>query len=94
MTFVTARELRLKPAEVWEKLAKEGDIVVTVNGRPSAIITGITPESMEGSLLLLKRVRAEAALGTLRNKAAKNETGNLSLAAINKEINASRKARK
>lgn len=93
MTFITARDLRLKPAEVWEKVEKEGDVVVTVNGRPCAIITGITPETVEQSLLLLKRIRAEAALSALREKAAKNGIDKLSLANINKEIGATRKAR-
>ncbi len=94
MTFITARELRLKPAEVWEKLEKEGDVVVTINGRPCAILTGITPESLEESLLLLKRVKAEAALSKLRENAAKNGTNKLSVADINREVSTVRRARK
>ena len=93
MTFVTARELRLKPAEIWEKLAKEGNIVVTVNGRPSAIITGTTAETLEESLMLLKRLKAESALTKLREKAVKTGINKLSSADIDKEIKSARKAK-
>ena len=94
MTFVTARELRLKPALVWEKLKKAGNLIVTINGRPTAIITGVTADSLDESLLLLKRAKAEIALSKLREKTAKSGHYKLSQTAIDKEIKAARKARK
>jgi antitoxin (DNA-binding transcriptional repressor) of toxin-antitoxin stability system len=32
--FVTIRDLRLKPAEVWDKLRRQRELVLTSNGRP------------------------------------------------------------
>lgn len=93
MTFVTARDLRLKPAEVWEKLKEEGDVVVTVNGRPCAIITGTSPEDLEESLLVLRRLRAETAVAKMRAAAARRGLGKMSPAEIEKEVRAVRRGR-
>lgn len=91
MTFITARELRLKPAAVWKKLKQAGELVVTVNGRPCAILTNTSPESFTESLMLLKRARAEQAASKLRRQAVKQGTHRLALPAITKEIRAVRR---
>lgn len=93
MTFVTARELRLKPAEVWEKLKKNDEVVVTVNGRPCAIITGTSPEDLEESLLILKRLRAETAVAKMRAVAMRRGLEKMSQAEIEKEIRSVRRRR-
>lgn len=93
MTFVTARDLRLKPAEVWERLKEEGEVVVTVNGRPRAIITGTSPEDLEESLLVLKRLRAETAVAKMRAAAAQRGLGKMPLAEVEKEVRAVRRGR-
>jgi prevent-host-death family protein len=92
MTFITARDLRLKPAKVWDRLEKEGEVVITVNGRPVAIMTGITPGSLQESLQLIKRLRAESALMKIRERASKKGINRLSTVKINAEIKAARKA--
>jgi hypothetical protein len=33
MRFITARELRLKPAGVWQRLKTEHELVLTLKGR-------------------------------------------------------------
>jgi antitoxin (DNA-binding transcriptional repressor) of toxin-antitoxin stability system len=91
MTFITARDLRLKASEIWEKLKEEGEIVVTVNGRPCAIITGTTPEGLEESLTLLKRLRAQIAVARMRESAAKK--GRVSSKVVEREIKTVRKGR-
>lgn len=92
MTFVTARDLRLKAAEIWEQLGKEDEIVVTVNGRPCAIITGTTPEGLEESLLLLRRLKAQIAVAKMRRSAA--AAGKVTADVIEGEIRAARKERR
>lgn len=94
MTFITARELRLQPAELWSRLKTEGDIVITLNGKPCAIITGITPETLENSLLLLKQLRVQMAVARMREASLKSGTDKLSQVDINKEIRAVRRKRR
>lgn len=93
MTFVTARDLRLKPAEVWEKLKEEGEVVVTVNGRPCAILTGTSPEEVEESLLVLKRVRAEMAVARMRSQSSRKGFDKIPIGEIDREVKAARRAR-
>ncbi|BCV22168.1 hypothetical protein hamaS1_22370 [Moorella sp. Hama-1] len=39
MRFVTLRELRLKSGEIWRQLQKEGEMVITSNGKPVAVLS-------------------------------------------------------
>lgn len=41
MKFITVRDLRARPAKIWEDLGKEENIVITSNGRPLALLTGV-----------------------------------------------------
>lgn len=91
MTFVTARDLRLKAAEIWEQLKKEGELIVTVNGRPCAIIIGTTPGGLEESMMMLKRLRAQIAVTKMRESAAKE--AKIPSSSIEREIKAVRKKR-
>jgi prevent-host-death family protein len=93
MKFITVRELRAKAAEVWRELAGEKDVVVTSNGKPVALLSAASEETLEESLLLLRRARAQAALRALQSRAAKAGKRNTPLAAINAEIAAVRRRR-
>jgi antitoxin (DNA-binding transcriptional repressor) of toxin-antitoxin stability system len=39
MKFITVRDLRGRPAQVWKQLAKCREMVLTLNGKPIAIIS-------------------------------------------------------
>ena len=69
MKFITARDLRLRPGQVWEQLASEREIVVTSNGKPVALLTGVDEENVEKEILALRRARAQIALDRLRQSA-------------------------
>lgn len=62
MKFVSVRELRLRPGEVWKLAGKEKDLVLTSNGRPIAILTGVDEETFEKELETIRRARALTAL--------------------------------
>lgn len=36
MTFVSIRDMRTRPGEVWQQLQAEGDLILTSSGRPFA----------------------------------------------------------
>lgn len=94
MTFITARDLRLKTAELWKSLEKENEVVVTVNGRPCAIITGVSSDNLEESLILLKRLKAQTAVSKMRRTAIKRLKGKLSQSQIEREIRSARRTLK
>ena len=55
MQFLTVRELRSRSADVWRRLSEEPDIVITSNGRPVAILSGVSAAGLEESLAALPR---------------------------------------
>jgi antitoxin (DNA-binding transcriptional repressor) of toxin-antitoxin stability system len=47
MKFVSIRDLRGKSAEVWKKLPGEGEMIITSNGRPIAILAAVNESNLE-----------------------------------------------
>ena len=86
MEFVTIRDLRLKPSEVWEKLRQQREIVLTSNGRPVAVIAGVREDDVEETVAALRRARAQAAVSRLRRTAAESGADRLPAAEIESEI--------
>jgi antitoxin (DNA-binding transcriptional repressor) of toxin-antitoxin stability system len=62
MKFVTVRDLRGRSAKVWKDLKTEKDLILTSNGKPMAIITGVGEDSLESTLAALRRDRAVRAV--------------------------------
>lgn len=93
MEFVTIRDLRLKPGAVWDKLRQQGEIILTSNGRPVAVIAEVGENDVEETLAALRRARAQAAVSRLRRAAAANGVNKLSAAEIEAEIAQVRRAR-
>ena len=94
MEFVTIRDLRLKPGEVWDKLRQQREIILTSNGRPVAIIAGVGESDVEETVAALRRARAQAAVSRLRRVAAEHGADKLSAAEIESEIARSRRERR
>ena len=93
MRFVSIRELRLKPGEIWER-AKEEELVLTSNGRPVAILTGVDEESFEDELDAIRRARALRALDMIHRESVQRGTDKMSPEEIQSEIRKVRKGRK
>ena len=71
MRFIPYRVLRNSPGEVRRRLAEEGDLIVTVDGRPFAVMTPL-PEDDDGETLkLIIKLRAEMAMASMRREARK-----------------------
>jgi antitoxin (DNA-binding transcriptional repressor) of toxin-antitoxin stability system len=94
MEFVTIRDLRLKPAEVWDKLRQQREIILTSNGRPVAIIAGVGENDVEETVTALRRARAQVAVARMRRVAAERGTDKLSASEIEFEIARSRRERR
>lgn len=85
MQFVSVDDFRLRPGEVWERL-RDGDLVVTSNGRPIAILIDADIDNFEETLSLLRRLRTQMAVSRIRRTATESGAAQLSTDMIDAEI--------
>lgn len=62
MKFITVRDLRGRSGQVWTKLAREREVILTSNGKPIAILSAVSEDTLEESLTAVRRARAVAAV--------------------------------
>ena len=89
MNFYSVRDLRTTPKSVWENLSADGEVVITNNGKPTALMLDITDGSFEETLKAVRQARAMIAFNSMRAKAA--ERGYMSDEEIEAEIGAARR---
>jgi antitoxin (DNA-binding transcriptional repressor) of toxin-antitoxin stability system len=94
MKFITVRDIRTSPAQIWKQLPEEQEMVITNNGRPIALLTPITDQSLEQTLSAVRRARAMAAVQNMQKRARDLELDHMSDDEINEEIRAARRERK
>lgn len=93
MKFVSVRDLRLNPKKVWEQLDDE-EVIITSNGKPVALLTGVRDATMEKEIAARRRARALLALDEI-HEAVRRRPGPLpSKADLEREIRAVRRARR
>jgi antitoxin (DNA-binding transcriptional repressor) of toxin-antitoxin stability system len=93
MQFVTVRELRSQSAAVWQRLAEKGEMIITSNGKPVAILSAVSPDNFEQSLTAFRRARAVAAVESMQRRSLQLGADRMPLKEIEAEINAVRKGR-
>jgi prevent-host-death family protein len=91
--FVTVRELRIKSGEIWRQLQKEGELVITSNGKPVAVLSNIEEKYLEEYLQNLRRVRAVLAVKNMQARAREKGLDKIKDAEIESEIKAVRRSR-
>ena len=69
MKFVSVREIRNHPGEVWASL-DEDDIVLTQHGKPVALMTRVGEDDLVEKVEVLRRARFAGALERIRAAAA------------------------
>jgi len=92
MQFVTVRDFRSASRDVWDKLNCDGELVVTNNGKPTALLLDIGDDDLEELLMSIRQTKAIRAYNRLRTQAI--ERGPLSEGEIDAEIRATRDAYK
>lgn len=90
MRFITVRDLRLKSGEVWRLVRQEGELVVTSNGKPVAVLADVEDGYLEDFLQSLRRARATLAVYRIQTRAREKGLDQLSEADIEAEIRAAR----
>jgi PHD/YefM family antitoxin component YafN of YafNO toxin-antitoxin module len=88
MNFFSVRDLRTVPKNVWDSLSEKGEVVITNNGKPTALILDISNGNLEQTMLAIKQAQAMIAVNNMREKAAM--AGFMSADEIDTEIRAAR----
>ncbi len=93
MRFISVREMNTKPKEVWRKI-KEEELVITLNGKPIALLSAVSEETLEKTLRMIRRSRALMALEEMQKKSLASALDKMADAEIQDEIRAVRKNRR
>ena len=76
MVFYSVRDLRTESKKMWEKLSEGEDVVITNNGKPSALMIDIPEDGFEEVVRAVRQARAMIAFNSMRTKA--QQIGSLS----------------
>lgn len=89
MNFYTVRDLRTTPKKIWDNLSSDGEVVITNNGKPTALLFDIADGSFEETVKAVRQAKAVIAFNSMREKAAAR--GYMSDEEIEAEIAAARR---
>ncbi|HOW88275.1 MAG TPA: type II toxin-antitoxin system Phd/YefM family antitoxin [Candidatus Omnitrophota bacterium] len=93
MRFVSVRDLRGRPAQIWKQLARFKDMVLTLNGKPIAIISSTSEDQLEENLAEVRKARAMVALDAIRRESARRGLDKMTMEEIDALVQETRKAR-
>jgi len=93
MRFISVRDLNTKPKEIWSKI-KDEEVVITSNGKPIALLSGVTEETLEKTLRTIRRSRALVAIEEMQKRSIELGLDKLTDSQIESEIQAVRKSRR
>ena len=88
MNFFTARDLRTMPKTIWNTLSTDGEVIITNNGKPTALILSISETNFDEVVKAVRQAKAMIAFNRMRAKAA--EAGYMTDEEIEAEIAAYR----
>ena len=94
MKFITVRDLRTSPAQIWKELPEEQEMVITNNGKPIALLTPLSDSTLEETVSAVRQARAINAVKQMQQSAVKQGTDNLTEKEIEEEIRNYRKNNK
>ena len=91
MRFFTVRDLRSTPKEVWDTLNAEKEVVITNNGKLSALMIPICDTNFEEVVSAVRQVNVSRAVTRMQMAAVQAGVHAMSLEDINAEIAAARR---
>jgi len=87
--------LRNEPSALRKKLESEGELIVTINGKPFALLINLNEsEDIQDILLMVSRLKAQMAVRSIRSQARKDELDKMTLKDVNALIKITRTERK
>jgi len=94
VNFYTVRDLRTHPREIWEKLSEVHEVIITNNGKPSALMIEIDDENLEEVLSSVRQSITMRAVNKLRLASIRSGKSELIIKEIDDEISKVRKETK
>lgn len=94
MRFISVRDLRSRGRQVWKDLETEKELIITSNGRPIAILTGVNEENLEQILRDLRRARALRVVEEMQRASVRAGLDKMADEEIGTEIREARRFRK
>lgn len=94
MNFYTVRDLRTHPREVWDKLSETQEIIITNNGKPTALMIEIDDENLEEVLASVRQSMAMRAANKLRIASVRSGRSEMTSEDIDEEIYKTRKEKR
>jgi antitoxin (DNA-binding transcriptional repressor) of toxin-antitoxin stability system len=86
MNFVTVRDFRSSPSSIWKKLSSERELIITNNGKPIALLTPLTDETMEDTVSAVRRAKAINAMKRMQETSVSLGNDKMNLEEINSII--------
>lgn len=90
MIFYSVRDLRTYPREVWRSLAELGEVVITNNGKPTALMIEVNDADLEDTLDAIRQAKAMRAVNRMRLSSRLKGTSAMTMDEVDLEIKASR----
>lgn len=90
MKFITVRDFRTSPAQIWKQLPTEQEFIITNNGKPIALLTPLTDETLEETIKTIRKAKAINAVKKMQEISIQKGTNTLSEEEIEKEIKRTR----
>ncbi len=95
MELIPYRMLRNEPSALRKKLSDQGELIVTVEGKPFAVMIDLSnTENIEEVLLMVSRLRAQMAARALRSQAQRQGLDKISEAEADALVQKTRAERK
>ena len=88
MNFYSVRDLRTESKLIWDNLSAGGEVVLTNNGKPSALMIDIPEGCFDDVVQAVRQAKAMIAFNSMRRKAAAR--GFMTEEEIEAEISAAR----
>ena len=92
MRFVSVRELRGKSAAIWKDLQREGEMIITSNGKPIAVLAPTSEDGVEESVRAIRRARASAAVARMQRQSVLEGCDAIPTEVIEAEISKARES--
>lgn len=89
MNYLAVKDLK-KTRELWSNLEIEKELIITRDGKPSAILVSITPEIVEESLIEIRKALFSISLSRTRKKGSLKLITNKEIESITSESRKSR----
>jgi antitoxin (DNA-binding transcriptional repressor) of toxin-antitoxin stability system len=91
MKFVTVRDFRTSPAGIWRSLPSERELIITHNGKPIALLTPLSDETLEDTVSAVRKAKAINAMRKMQEVSASLGNDKMTLREINTIIRDVRK---